>query len=443
MNTQQQGYYRYPTLYKNHVVFISEDELWSLNLNSPSPCANRLSTGLGIVSNPSFSKDGKNIAFISSQEGGSDVYTMPFCGGESRRLTYFGDVGSHILGWTSNNKIIIATSSFQPFRALNNIFILNPQNGSLTRLKVGPANDIVFSPDGSKTCIIQRHGVRNYSYWKRYRGGTSGEFWIDYLGTGDFKPFIKLEGNLSSPIWIGERIYFLSDHEGIGSIYSSTIKGKDIKKEVFHKDFYLRHPTTDGESIVYNAGADLYFFNPKKRENKKINFSYPSSRPQRARKLVGIKSYLENCILHPNGHHLALSARGKAIILPNWEGSPIYLGNRTEDIRYRQIIWLNDGERLAVVRIAEEEDVIEIYRVGKSKPDFIINHKFIGHVLILKESPCASIIALSNHRGQLICLYLSEIPKVKIFDKSYFESIQGFNWSSDGQWITYSTSLSL
>ena len=54
MSVQQQGYYRAPTLWGNRVIFISEDELWSVSLSLENPCAHRLSTGIGVASNPAF-----------------------------------------------------------------------------------------------------------------------------------------------------------------------------------------------------------------------------------------------------------------------------------------------------------------------------------------------------------------------------------------------------
>ncbi|MCP4923750.1 MAG: peptidase [bacterium] len=442
MSVQQQGYYRAPTLWKDQIVFVSEDEMWSICLGSEGACAHRLSTGIGVASCPAFSQDGKDLAFISSQEGSADVYCMSASGGESRRLTYFGSAGASVLGWTATKKILITTAAFQPFRSLNDVFTLDPQTGDLERLKVGHANDITFAPDGSGACAIQRHGGRDYSHWKRYRGGTAGQLWIDASGKGEFQPLISLDGNLSSPLWIGDRIYFLSDHEGIGRLYSCTPKGQDLRTEVKHKEFYVRQTATDGEKVVYHAGADLYVFDPKTTKAKKVDFSYPSARPQRARKLVGVRNYLESCTLHPNGHHLALSARGKAVALPNWEGSPLYLGDQEGNARYRQSAWLGDGEHVVLVRAGEERDTLEVYRIGQSTPECVVDHKDIGHVLTLKESPCAAALILTNHRGELLHIEISKKPKVKILDESLFESIEGVDWSLDGQWIAYSAATS-
>ena len=79
----------------------------------------------------------------------------------------------------------------------------------LTKIIVGPSNNITFKSEETNICVIQRNGGE-YSYWKRYKGGAKGELWIDDSGKNNFKKLIELNGNLSSPIWVQDKIYFLS-----------------------------------------------------------------------------------------------------------------------------------------------------------------------------------------------------------------------------------------
>ena len=81
----------------------------------------------------------------------------------------------------------------------------------------GLAQHISFGANGA--VILGRH-TGDPAMWKRYRGGTAGVFWIDRKGDGNFTRFKPTDGNLTAPMWIGERIYFVSDHEGIANLYS-------------------------------------------------------------------------------------------------------------------------------------------------------------------------------------------------------------------------------
>ena len=49
------GYYRFPTIFKNRIVFVSEDDLWSVDINNP--IAVRLTSNYGEISYPLISKN--------------------------------------------------------------------------------------------------------------------------------------------------------------------------------------------------------------------------------------------------------------------------------------------------------------------------------------------------------------------------------------------------
>ena len=83
-----QGYYRFPTIFNNKIIFVSEDDLWSVNLDNSK--AFRLTTNISEVSSPLISPDGKWIAFVGSEDGNNEVYIMPSTGGPSTRLTFDG-----------------------------------------------------------------------------------------------------------------------------------------------------------------------------------------------------------------------------------------------------------------------------------------------------------------------------------------------------------------
>ena len=121
-------------------------------------------------------------------------------------------------------------------------------------------------------------------------------------------------------MWIGGRVWFLSDHEGHGNLYSCTPTGADLRRATHHEDFYVRFPSTDGTRIVYHAGADLFVFDPKTGASKKIDVDWHSGRSQRQRKFVPAARHLESADLHPEGHTLLAVDRGGAYAMGLWDG---------------------------------------------------------------------------------------------------------------------------
>ena len=100
------GTYRYPTIHLDTVVFVCEDDLWTVPASGG--VARRLTSGLGEVSRPFLSPDGAQLAFVGRDEGEAEVYRMPAQGGPARRLTYLGGTFCRTAGWTPDGKILFA-----------------------------------------------------------------------------------------------------------------------------------------------------------------------------------------------------------------------------------------------------------------------------------------------------------------------------------------------
>ena len=103
--------------------------------------------------------------------------------------------------------------------------------------------------------------------WKRYRGGTAGHLWIDRNGDGQFArllPDLTRQYRLAHVAGRGAFI-FVSDHEGVGNLYSCTPAAAICGATRTTKTFTRATPARDGQRIVYHAGADLYVYDPGQR----------------------------------------------------------------------------------------------------------------------------------------------------------------------------------
>jgi tricorn protease len=429
----QPGYFRFPTIADDQVVFVSEDDLWTVPASGG--VARRLTSGLGEAGSPVLSLDGKWLAFRGREEGDNDVYVMPSQGGQPQRLTFMGNSVAHVVGWTSDGDILFTSSAGQPFPRITMLYKVSRNGGAPEQLPTGPAVSASYSSTGG--CVIGR-SERDPARWKRYRGGTAGDLWIDALGDGGFQRLIQLNGNLTWPLWVGERIYFHSDHEGVGNLYSCTLDGEDLKRHTHHEDFYIRFPQTDGKRIVYHAGADIYLFDPASDQSSKIEIDYHSPRTQRSRKFVTPTKYLDSYALHPQGHQVAITGRGKAATMGHWEGAIAQYGN-ADAVRYRLMQWLHDGERMALVSDHDGEEIVEIYAQGQPEANKRLTGLDLGQIQALKASPTADQLAVRNQRNEIILVDL-DTAQAYVLDHSDHGTIGGFNWSPDGKWIAYSYS---
>ncbi|HVN53785.1 MAG TPA: S41 family peptidase [Anaerolineaceae bacterium] len=437
------GYYRSPTLSHDQIVYVCEDDLWTLPAGGG--LARRLTSNLGAVSSPSLSPDGRWLAFVGREDGQAEIYRMPAQGGPAQRMTYLGSSNIQTAGWTPDGKIAFASNAAQPFAAMLCLYTLDPEGGAPRRIQVGPARAIAFGPHGER--VIGRN-TSDPARWKRYRGGTAGQIWIDPEGAGNFQPLIELKGNLTSPMWIGNRVYFLSDHEGVGNLYSclppgrNRMQSRDLRRHTDHVDFYARGASSDGVRIVYHAGADLYLFDPHTGRSRQVDAEQLSPQVQRNRRFVDPGRYLETAALHPKGHSIVLTVRGQLFSLANWEGAVLQHSAIESGVRYRLPQWLNDGARLIVVDDSSGDDALAILDSEGARDPVRFDGLDIGRPVSLAVNPKKDQIVFSNHRYELFFLDL-ETRELVLIDRGTQARIAGMDWSPDGEWVVYSISTSI
>ena len=431
-----QGYVRFPTIHQDHIVFVSEDDLWLVA--SEGGRAERLTAGVSRTSHPHFSHDGRFLAFIGHDEGTSEVYFMPALGDPAQRLTFQGDSTCHVLGWSPNDDAILFTSSAGQFSyRYKVIYTIGLQGGQPQQLPIGMASAISYGPAGG---VVIGRNIEEPAYWKRYRGGRVGHLWCDANGNGIFERLLRLEGNLADPCWVGERIYFLSDHEGIGNIYSCTAHGEDLRRHSNMDTFYARHLSTDGQRLVFQAGADLYLFDPGNEQIRHVEITLPTQRTQLNRKFVSAEAYLDTLALHPQGHAVALTTRGKAFSMSNWEGAVLQHGER-DGVRYRFLEWLNDGRRLVAISDAPGRETLVIFDPNSKQEPEMLTDIEVGRVVEMVVSPVADALAIANHRNELIIVDLEDGSHA-VLDHNDYDRIHDIAWSPDGSWLAYSFAIS-
>ncbi|MEX1018549.1 MAG: PDZ domain-containing protein, partial [Litorilinea sp.] len=441
------GYYRFPTIHGENIIFVSEDDLWSVSTRSETgsqageeTIARRLTSNHGEVTYPVLSPTGEYVAFVGREEGGPEIYVMDAAGGRERRLTYLNS-SCQVVGWMPDAQRVIFCSTYgQVNTSEMGLFTVDvtKENGIVEPLPYGPARTIAYGPNGE---VVLGRNTGDPARWKRYRGGTAGHLWIDSNGDGEFERFLAdVPGNIASPMWLTvqgkPRIFFVSDHEGIGNLYSCRPAGDDIRRHTDHESYYVRNPSSDGRRIVYHLGADLYIYEPATDLEVRVAISYRSPRVQRNRKFVDAGRYMDGYALHPSGLAVAITSRGKTFGFFNHEGAVLQYGKR-ESVRYRQPEWLGDGRRFVVVTDETGEESLEIFGPEPYGESVRLDGLDLGRIVDMKASPVAAKLAVTNHRYELVLVDL-DTAQANLVDRSRFRNITGFDWSPDGRWLAYS-----
>ena len=426
-----QGYYRYPTVAGDRLVFVCEDDLWSVATSGGA--AARLTVSFGTCSTPHLSPDGEWIAFVSTDEGNPEIYVMPAAGGQPQRLTFLGSTVASVSDWSADGReILFVANPTAWYEGAPRAFAIARDGGTPRELNLGHARSFHYGSNGGM--VIGRN-ANDPARWKRYRGGTAGEVWIDAQGTGEFDHLKLPDGNPASPMWIGDRIYFLADHEGIGNIYSCALDGSDVVRHTNESEYYVRFPSTDGTRIAYSAGGAILVYDVATGYVRSLDIETRSAAPQTVRRFENASESLESFAPHPDGTRLAFVSRGQVFTMPLFEGAVLNHGGGSR-VRSRLAEWLHDGNRFVCVTDREGYEQIALHRGDVSDEPKLVTNGDIGRVTELVCSPTADVVAFANHRHELCVLDLDD-GKLRVLDTSPAHRITDIAFSPDGRYIAY------
>ncbi|MFN2465407.1 MAG: PDZ domain-containing protein [Candidatus Dormibacteria bacterium] len=426
------GYFRRPSVHQDTIAFASEDDLWFVPRGGG--VASRVTAGVGEARSPALSPDGLQLTFVAEHEHHPEIFCMPSEGGPARRLTWLG-ANTGLGGWMPDGRILGITNARQAMARLSAAVAIDPASGALEWLRLGPCHGMSWAPAGGGV-VLGRHTL-DPARWKRYRGGTAGQLWVDARGTGSYKRILaKLGGNLASPMWVGQRIYFISDHQGIGNIYSCRPDGADVQRHTDHGEYYARYASTDGRTIVYQHAAEVWALDVAADTAARVDIDFRSPRAQRSRKFVPAADYLGGFSVHPDGHSIAIETRGKLFSFALWEGGVRQHGV-ADGVRYRMSRWSSDGKALVSIGDEGGDDVITILNVERPAAARRLGGLSVGIPMAIAVSPKRDLVAIANQRHELLLVDLEKSTS-RVIDRSDFDEVQDVAWSPDGRWLAYS-----
>src|ERR1700728_4200450 len=403
------GYLRYPHIHGDLLTFVTEDDVWLAPAEGGR--AWRLTSDGGQASSPRFSPDGATIAWTSWRDGGiPEVYTAEMdggTGGPATRRTYWGDLRTRTTGWSDAGEVLAPSAVDQPSSTRTRAYAVS-LDAPPRRLPFGQVNDLALT--GTATALLT--GQRgDPAYWKRYRGGTGGRLWV---AAGDDPLFTRvlsgLAGQLASPMIIGGRLVFLSDHEGTGNIYSTTLDGSDLRRHSDHDGFYARNPATDGSRVVYHVAGDIWRLDSldAAAEPYKLDIQLTAPPAARSPRVITADDHLGEIDCDETGQASVVEVRGTVHWLTHADGPARALSvNPAARARLPRILgttgkvaWITDVGASAT----RGGDAIQIAEIEPESAATVrtITSADLGNVIQLAASPDGEKLAAASHDGRLL-----------------------------------------
>ena len=427
----QLGYYRFPALSGDTMVFTAEGDLW--RVSASGGIAQRLTTHPEEESRPAISPDGKTVAYTATYEGPAEVYTLPLDGGVPVRQTHDASRGS-VVGWTPAGEILYATRRYSTLPNTQ-LVKLEPKTGARTLLPLAQASDGGYDAKGS-TLFFTRLPFQG-SHTRRYKGGTAQNLWKLAAGGAEAIPLTAdYAGTSKTPMPWNSRVYFVSDRDGSMNIWSMDENGRDLKQHTKHREFDVQSPSLSKGRIAYQLGADIRLLDIASGADKAVPITLVSDFDQlRERWVKNAIDWVSSAHLSPNGDRVVLTARGQVFVAPALQGR-IVEATRNPLVRHRNARFMPDGQ--SVLSLSDESGEVEFWRLpanGVGAPAQLSND---AKVLRWDGVPSPDGNYVANHDKNQRLWILDVAKKTQ---KQVAESANGnfddLAWSPDSRWLAY------
>jgi tricorn protease len=433
--------FRQPTVNQTHIVFVYAGDLWKVSREGGS--AERLTSGVGIETSPYFSPDGNWVAFTGEYDGNVDVYVMPANGGEPKRITYHpGNDG--VIGWTPDGKSIVFLSNRAGGMPPPRMYTMPVTGEGLPNELPFPmaGGQASFSPDGTKIAYMPLAPA--FQQWKKYRGGRTTKIWLGNIADSAVEEIPKQNSNDYTPMWVGDKVYFLSDRNGKNTtLYSFDTKTKKVVEAVPNTGLDLKTASANAGMIVYEQFGSINLFDPKSGKSNKINITLNGDLPSVRPRYEKVAGRITNASISPTGARAVFEARGEILSVPFEKGNARNLTN-SSGVADRDPSWSPDGKWIAyfsdesgeyMLHLESQDGMGEVKKLSLSNPP--------SYFYTPKWSPDSKKIAYSDKRLNLWYIDIEKGTTVKV-DTNPFENpfqVVDYNWSPDSKWITYSKQL--
>jgi tricorn protease len=431
-----------PTLSKTHVAFAYAGDLWLVSREGGE--ARLLTSGDGTKTDPIFSPDGSMIAFSGDYDGNVDVYVMPSEGGVPRRLTHHPAV-DEVVGWSPDGKSVLFRSSRNSYSRFNRLFTVSLEGGLPRELPLPTAEFGAFSPDGKHIAYVPLDNNRRLSAigWKRYRGGKASRVWIVNLTDLNLDQVPRETSNDGNPMWVGGKVYFLSDRSGPFTLFSYDPKNKKIEQALASNGSDIKSASAGPGAIVYEQFGSLSLFDPATGKSKAVAVTVPADLPNVRPHFKKVDNEIASATLSPSGARAVFEAHGEVLTAPAEKGDIRNLTN-TPGIMERDPSWSPDGKWVAYFSDESGE-----YQLFLKNPDGMGEARKISlgtPASFYYEpiwSPDSKKIAFSDKRLNLWYVDLAKGTPVKIDTDTYDAPQRTLDpvWSPDSRWIGYSKTL--
>ena len=433
-----------PAMNKTTIVFSYAGDLWSVPRRGG--VANRLTAGAGMETEAMFSPDGKTIAFTGEYDGNIDVFTILATGGVPKRITYHPDP-DRAVGWTPDGKRILFRSTRLSYSRFNQLYTVSTEGGLPEVLPLPMATFGAYSPDGKRMVYAPvdggqfATGFTNFVAWKRYRGGTASYLWLVNLADLRTEKIPRTDSNDICPMWIGDKIYFLSDRNGRMTLFSYDPRSKAVTEVIKNAGKDIASASVGPGGIVYEQFGQIHIYDIASGKSSPVPIEIEADLAEVRPHLQNVAKEIRNAKISPSGVRAVFEAHGEILTAPAEKGDIRNLTN-TPGVMERTPAWSPDGKSIAYFSDESGEYGLHIKpQNGEGEARKVVLQGKSAFYFDPRWSPDSKHIAFSDNQLDLWDVEVASGKLTKVDTDYSYELNRDFTWSPDSKWIAFVKNL--
>ncbi|MFC3197208.1 PDZ domain-containing protein [Parapedobacter deserti] len=436
---------RTPSVSDRNIAFVYGGDIWIADRDGSN--ARRLTVNPASEQHPLFSPDGKYIAFTGNYDGNTDVYVIPIAGGEPRRLTHH-PAADIVRGWIDNETVYFTSTRDFQYALSPRLHQVSTKGGVESPLIMPEAYQGTPSPDGRYWAYIKNTDPteRDRVAFKRYRGGGMPAIWIFDTQTHDVEIIPDANSNNVKPVWLGSKVFFLSDRERIVNIYSYDVAAKETKKITNYRDYDVRSLTGSGSTLAFEQAGQVHLLQTTDNKINTPAITVHADAPYKRAHYVEMKDGIRAFGISPTGQRAVFESRGEVFTVPKEKGDARNISN-SPATHERFPAWSPDGKWISYISDANGSYQLVLRdQAAKEEPIYIP----LGKTTFYFEPTWSPDSKKLFYNDSHLNLYYIDIDsrRAVLVDDDKLGSHTGrvYNhfqptWSPDSKWIGYIKTL--
>jgi len=418
------------TVNQTHIAFSYAGDIWMVDRAGGE--ARRVTTHAAEENFPSFSPAGSQLAFSRQIGGNWDVYVMPAAGGEATRMT-FDPRGEFVTGWTPDgNKVLFGAShNLAPQLFTVQAGAVLPDILPLPKALLGS-----ISPDSARIAYTPMGGVGD---WRFYRGGSKGQIWLANLKDGAVEKIPTGNYNDDQPVWIGDKIYFISDRTSAYNLFVYDIPTRQTKQLTSYEQHGIRWLAACAGAVAFVRDGRIHLYDIAANQTKVLDVRVNPDTAELQPRTANVARNIESALPSSSGDRAVFGARGEVLVLDPATGDVKNLTS-SPGVAERYPTISPDGNSVAYFSDESGEYQLHIKSLHTDGP--VRKIAVEAHPSFYREltwSPDSKKLAFTDKR---LAIWYADVAmgKPRLIDTSTYsyQEEMGPRWSPDSRWLTYS-----